>query len=66
MKALNVYDYIVVVVYMVMIVGIGLIGSFAFIPAPLSDRMINLCLSLVLGAFGWLMFCYGKKNKSRL
>ncbi len=63
MKALNVYDYIVVVVYMVMMVGIGLIVPFAFIPAPLSDRMINLCLGLVLGAFGWLMFYYGKKNK---
>ncbi len=50
---------------MAIILG-AIIVPFAFIPAPLSDRMINLCLSLVLGVFGWLMFCYGKKSKSRL
>ena len=50
---------------MAIILG-AIIVPFAFIPAPLSDRMINLGLSLVLGVFGWLMFCHGKKSKSRL
>lgn len=47
---------------MTIILG-ALIVPFAFIPAPPGDRLINLCLGLVLGACGWLIFYYGKKGK---
>jgi SSS family solute:Na+ symporter len=41
----------------------AVIAIFVFIPATLSERLINLCLGLVLGAFGWLIFSCGKKGK---
>ena len=41
----------------------AVIALFVFIPGTLSERLINLCLGLVLGAFGWLIFSCGKKGK---
>ena len=41
----------------------AIITLMALIPAPLSDRLINLCLGLVLGASGWLIFSCANKDR---